>query len=276
MGRSNLTWYADRGLELDADVEQGEAVLRLAAVPLPVDGWKELRAGAELDRLDTLFKASIDVAGEPGQLQVVRVTLLDADPPQLQIDATWEELETGAIASFQASVPVVLPPDVPEAGGPRPAPTDEDDLDLEDDTTIEKLVESAPPIELKSQPVKAPSDKGLEALLKALAGDDDDLPQESGLEEPTADLHTAIDDDQILDENEEALSFLQLLVSGEHLELEDDASIDDLTSGFAPFLASDQRPAAKAAHMSSWLLDQPSVADLFIGDDDLAELLDKW
>jgi hypothetical protein len=28
--------------------------------------------------------------------------------------------------------------------------------------------------------------------------------------------------------------------------------------------------------LSEWLLDQESVADLFIGDDDLAEILEQW
>ena len=60
------------------------------------------------------------------------------------------------------------------------------------------------------------------------------------------------------------------------LELEDDAKLDALVGGTATILASRGGPEAQAARLSEWLLDQDSVADLYMADEDLAQLLEQW
>ena len=61
-----LNWTSDRGFELDLEATDGDISLRLGPVPVPADGTGTLRAGVELDRLEILFKALVDVGGAPG------------------------------------------------------------------------------------------------------------------------------------------------------------------------------------------------------------------
>lgn len=339
MGSGTLNWFPDRGFELDVEAADEDVAIRLQAVPVPADGTAELRKGVDLDRLDILFKASVEIQGEPAQLQDARIQLVSEGAGYaLELDARCEEVETGDIVPFKVTVPIALPSGIPESGGPRPVPTNEDDLDWEDETTLEQLVVNAPEAPIteegelppasgrgtsgKGGSGKSGSGKGLQALLKALAHldeDDDDLSAEAPLPDrtdpegdtgkgaggkgssaPKPSLAEALaaetsrsarnsrpgvlpplDDadegpDQSLGADGEARSLLDLLVEAENLELEEDAEIDGLVPGVTKILASPLPAEAKASKLSAWLLDQEQVADLFIGDDDLAEILERW
>ncbi len=303
MATSTLKWFADRGFELDVEVADEGVALRLVGVPIPVDGTTELRKGAELDRLDILFKASVEIEGEPAQLQDARVQLVtEGDHDALDIDARCEDVETGDVIPFKVRVDIAVPREAPAAGGPRPTPTNEDDLDWEDETTLENLVVNAPETTATEEPeTPAPeaapgSGKGLQALLEALARLDDDDTDEAGLDEgektdpkgkksgrptpapgpnvppePTPD-----EDDQSLGLEEEARGLLDLLVRQESLEIAEDADVADLVEGVAHILAATLSPEAKATRLSEWLLSREEVADLYIGDEDLAGLLERW
>src|SRR5690606_30899791 len=86
-----------------------------------------------------------DVHGEPGQLVEAHVRLVEEDGREhLELTARIEDVETGGLLSFRAHEPVRVPPGVPARGGPRPKPADEDELDWEDETTLEQLVVNAP------------------------------------------------------------------------------------------------------------------------------------
>ena len=67
-----------------------------------------------------------------------------------------------------------------------------------------------------------------------------------------------------------------MLVERDHLELEEDGEITALVEGTQGILALPFSAEVKATRFSEWLLSQPQVADLFIGDDDLAEILETW
>ncbi|MEQ1572439.1 MAG: hypothetical protein ABMA64_42860, partial [Myxococcota bacterium] len=82
--------------------------------------------------------------------------------------------------------------------------------------------------------------------------------------------------DQLLGEEGEAKGLLDILVNGDHLELEGDAEVESLVPGVAKILSLSLPSDAKATRLSTWLLDQEEVADLFIDDDDLAEILERW
>ena len=49
-----------------------------------------------------------------------------------------------------------------------------------------------------------------------------------------------------------------------------------LVEGVTRILALPLSPEAKATKLSAWLLEREEVADLFIGDEDLAGLLERW
>jgi hypothetical protein len=346
MGSATLHWYSDRGFELDLEAAEDDVAIRLAAVPVPADGTAELRSGVDLDRLDILFKAVVEINGEPAQLHDARVQLVEEEArPALSLDAKCEDAETGEIVPVRWTVQVQVPDGVPLRGGPRPVPTNEDDLDWEDETTLEQLVVNAPETpqlddddERLPPPSKAAAaGKGLQALLQALARVDDeetnpDTPTEDRLEpepdevelpekggkrkggtaakepkakaapkgkakagkarpepEPVEDLlpprpqgpqpemdAEASGPDQSLGADAEAKGLLDLLVEGGNLELEGDNEVDGLIPGVKKILSLPLAPEAKATRLSSWLLGQEEVADLFIGDDDLAEILERW
>lgn len=369
MRSGTLKWFADRGFELDVEAADEDVAIRLQAVPVPADGTAELRRGVDLDRLDILFKASVEIHGEPAQLQDARIQIVtERGKPALSFDATCEDVETGDLIPVKITVPIALPDGAPEKGGPRPVPTNEDDLDWEDETTLEQLVVNAPeaPIAEPKTPAggggAAPgSAKGLQALLKALARLDDDEDEAAEPEpepepvpeparkgrggkrktttetkpsrrtrakpaaepEPAPKAKTpkgskargakstppaaaparpprgrgmralsepievdALEDDgpadgpggdgtdQSLGADGEARSLLDLLVSGGNLAVEGDLA--GLVGGVAEILALPLPAESKALRLSNWLLKQDSVADLFIGDDDLAEILERW
>jgi hypothetical protein len=340
MGTCTLDWDADRGFELELDLTDGELSIRFATVPVNADGTAELERGVELDRLDILFKANVELQGDPAQLLDARIVLVrTGHEAVLQLDARCEDVETGQIIPFQGRVPVALPAGVPVAGGPRPVPTNEDDLDWDDETTLEQMVVNAPEtagrqrgdaeddvVDDDEAPAEPGRARGLQALLKALAeidGDSDtegdgDSDGEADAEEPEpapkaaaatrkapskapptkapaakapaakapagkAPATRAADaepereaGDQSLGAKGEARSLLDLLVNGDHLEVEDDTDLDELAAGVARLLARPGSAERKAERLSEWLLAQEGVADLYIGDDDLAELLEKW
>jgi len=292
-----LNWYSDRGFEVDLDVEVEVVALRMAGIPIPVDGTRELREKPiELDRLDVLFKAQADVDGEPGQVREATVQLLEQ---QLEVVARVEDVETGELLTVRAKVGFDMPTGVPESGGPRPMAQMEDELDWEDETTLEKLVVSAPPALPKredEQPEEAPADdsKGLQRLLAALADlDEDDMPTEAAaepelqttLEAPDPDNEPTLlnrppalgpQGDQTMSAEAEARGLVQLLVDRGDLELEHPSGVASLAAGVVPILALHASSEAKATTLSGWLLDQDVVADLYIGDEDLAAILEEW
>jgi hypothetical protein len=307
MATSTLKWFADRGFELDVEVADEGVALRLVGVPIPVDGITELRKGAELDRLDILFKASVEIEGEPAQLQDARVQLVtEGDHDALDIDARCEDVETGEVIPFKVRLDVSVPREAPAEGGPRPTPTNEDDLDWEDETTLENLVVNAPETTATEEPATPPPEaapgagKGLQALLEALARLDDDDTDESGGDDPAAGRTerptegrrpgrptpasapnvppdpTPDEEDQSLGQEEEARGLLDLLVRQESLEIEEGSDVADLVEGVALILAMTLSPEAKATRLSEWLLSREEVADLYIGDEDLAGLLERW
>jgi CheY-like chemotaxis protein len=75
---------------------------------------------------------------------------------------------------------------------------------------------------------------------------------------------------------EEALGFLKILVAREELEIEDGQRLESLAVGARDVLSLPISAERKAEALSTWLLDQPAVADLYIADDDLAEVLAEW
>jgi hypothetical protein len=314
MGNCTLDWHTDRGFELELELTDGELSIRFANVPVNADGTAELERGVDLDRLDILFKANVELQGDPAQLLDARIVLVRQGPSTLlQLDARCEDVETGSIIPFQGRVPVSLPSGVPVAGGPRPTPTNEDDLDWDDETTLEQLVVNAPEAtrtrltdaapaldeddESDEEPAPPAKARGLQALLQALSSLDEDEPSDEAEPEedapaparnrppskPTlAKLAEAPPDpereegDQSLGADGEARKLLDLLITGDNLEVEDDTDLDELATGVARILALPGSSERKATRLSEWLLQQEGVADLFIGDDDLAEILERW
>lgn len=297
MGSAQLRWTADRGFEVDVEVSDDEVALRLLAVPVPADGTLELEQGVDLDRLEILFKAVVEIQGESAQLQDARLRLIrDPDGTFLEIDARCEDVETGDTIPWMGKVEVDVPPGTPEKGGPKPMPTNEDDLDWDDETTLERLVVAGPETPVDPERTSRPRSKdgegshsGLQALLKALSSldDDEDMPSEI-TEEPSEELPKTTPapreevseepegDDQSMGAVGEARSLLELLINGDHLELEDDGDVGSLAEGVSEILGLPWSSERKAHRLSEWLLAQDGVADLFIGDDDLAEILERW
>ncbi|MBX2800948.1 MAG: hypothetical protein KTR31_24925 [Myxococcales bacterium] len=280
MGTSTLSWYADRGFELTAEVANKEVALRMDVVPIPADGTLELREGVELNSLDVLFKASVTIEGEPGQVLEAKVTLVDeSGKTLLRIDAQCEDVETGERVPFKGDLEVQVPEEAPEKDGPRPEPLDEDALDWDDETTLENLVVSESGTAPQA-PAEEKGSRGLKALLEALASLDDEeaSPSSSSAEAPAAlpAEPERSEGDQSMGAADEAKGLLELLLRAENLELEDGANLDGLVEGTVAVLALQLGPEAKASKLSSWLLDQDSVADLFIGDEDLAVILEQW
>ena len=75
---------------------------------------------------------------------------------------------------------------------------------------------------------------------------------------------------------EEAKSLLELLINRDELELEDDFEADVLAPGAARILAGRSGYEVMAQQLSEWLLEQEAVADLFVDDETLAQLLSEW
>ncbi|MFK7929849.1 MAG: hypothetical protein AB8H79_16770 [Myxococcota bacterium] len=136
-----MRWYPERGFELDLNGAVGEITFTLVSVPVPADGTDELRAGPlELDKLEILFKAQVDVGGAPGQLAEASIRFEPgANGEQVILTALVEDAESGETTPIEVSVDVTVPNDAPTVGGPRPKPADEADLDWDDDDTFEAM-----------------------------------------------------------------------------------------------------------------------------------------
>lgn len=295
-----LNWSRDRGFELDLDAEDDEVALRLSSVAVPADGTDELMAGVSLDRLEILFKAHVDVGGEPGQLVEAVVRMSDA--ATLVFSARIEDMDSGEMIDFQSTHTVRLPKGVPASGGPRPQAQTEDDLDWEDEHTLEKMIVSAPetasdvpkptPMDFDDDSDDAPAPKtpprGLQALLKALVEVDDPEAPMHAPTEPEVDIAAILgkaagkaaapvpQGNQVVTAESSARAFLDLLVDRDGLEIEEGHDLDELVAGAANILEQKGSPERKAHRLSEWLLAQPAVADLFIDDDDLADILSQW
>lgn len=294
----SLRWDPEQGFEFDLLAVRAHSAVRISAVPIPADGTLELRASPlELDRLEILFKAQVTIHGEPGQLMEAAVQVVpNGSGDAFSFDAKLEDVETGDILGFSVQIPVQIPSRVPEAGGPRKLPSEEDDLDWEDEATFERMlgepmdmplsagdtVENAPPPAQKSS-----ESKGLEALLKALSTVDEEAPpvaaSEDEVEEDRAWAEelppissTPETDDALMSSIEEAREFLKLLVGREDLEMEEGHSIGELVAGTADILQQPVGSARMASELSEWLLEQESVADLYIDDESLGEFLAEW
>lgn len=288
MDDAKLSWSPDRGFVLSVDTNRAPVVLRFKAMPLPADGTVELCSGVELDRIALMFKAEVEVAGEPGMLLGCTVKLVDPDKTSaLALSGEIEDTETGDVTPLELTLPVAIPKDAPKAGGPRPDNMDEDELDWQDETTLDEIVLPPPPKRpAGSGQSQEPGAKGYERLLAALAAmdDDDELELDDAPEAsesvvakpPPPPPPPADPDDQSLGADAEARGFLELLVRAESLELEEGASLDALLDGTKRILKARGTFESKAGQLSNWLLDQDSVADLYIGDEELASLLEQW
>ena len=277
-----LNWYSDRGFELDLESAGDEISVRLVGVPVPADGLGELRSGpVALHSLDILFKAQVDIEQGPGQFQDAAVQLAETDDAAVLIlSANIEDVETEEIIPYKIEAPVVVP-EAPEAGGPRPSATLEDELDWEDETTLERLVVAAPESTPGAAPPKRVQEGGLEALLKALANIDDEenagpISTEERPIEPEPEPEPEPDGDQTFSADQEARGLLELLIARDALELEENFALSALIPGVVPILAMQVAPMKMAEILSEWLLEQESVADLYVGDEDLAEILEQW
>jgi hypothetical protein len=286
-----LNWTSDRGFELELEAANDDISVRLGAMPVPADGKVELREGVELFRLEILFKALVDVSGAPGQLVEAHVQMVENDGALL-FTSKIEDVETGEILDFKAQLPLALEAGVPDSGGPRPSEGSEDDLDWDDETTLEKMILSAPELGLSAESVDmeeeaqpADDDKGLAALLKALISVDDPAGDVHAPTDPAVDIGAALKAaslspadpaDQQFSASQSARMLLDMLIAREGLEIEEDHTVDELVQGVVSVLESHRSPQAQASTMAEWLLDQPAVADLYMGDDDLAELLEQW
>jgi hypothetical protein len=302
---ATLRWDPEKGFDFDLMAIRSHCAVRISGVPIPADGTGELKGSLlDLDRLEILFKAQVTIHGEPGQLMEAAVQVVGSDPGvRLSLAAKLEDVETGDILDFTAEVPVCIPTGVPEAGGPRRLPAQEDDLDWEDEATFERML--GEPMDMPFRPDFAdelePEDesekptgenKGLEALLKALSSVDtiDEVVGENtdgdtnwgealpASEEPAPVPVAAASppEDGLMSAGEEARQFLDLLIGREDLELEEGFSVDTLVAGAANILQAPTNAARMAGTLSEWLLEQEAVADLYIDDDSLGELLSEW
>jgi hypothetical protein len=81
---------------------------------------------------------------------------------------------------------------------------------------------------------------------------------------------------QEIDDVAGAVRLLQYLADENLLELEDGAPLSELGAGVARILAAARNPVAAASRLSKWLLAQPQVAELYIDDGALEDLLARW
>lgn len=290
-GTATLTWTSDRGFDLDLTADLEDIQLRFAAVPVPADGTAELAAGVELNKLDILFKCQAAIDGVPAQLQDATVSL---NSGSLTLIAGLEDVENGLLYPLETEIPCSLPSGVPDSGGPRNTSPDEDDLDWGDETTFEQIAGDVPDVALLTEereidepdePADAPP-KGFAALLDALknldeTADEGEIPTEERTPVPRMAGQLLADggqlgSDHLMSATQEAKSFLELLEKREELELEEEHRVDELAKGAADILATPLSWDAKATALSEWLIEQPAVADLFIDDESLSELLAQW
>ncbi|MCB9690479.1 MAG: hypothetical protein H6736_01570 [Alphaproteobacteria bacterium] len=287
-GTATLSWSSDVGFELDLTADLEDIRLRFAAVPVPADGTAELAEGVELNKLDVLFKCQAVIDGAPAQLQDAKITVASG---KLRLDAHLEDVENGLLYPLETELDCPIPKGVPERGGVRNISPDEDELDWGDETTFEAIAGDVPDAALLTEEFDAddpsseeasesPGPTGLAALLAALKN----LPEEddaSDVPPPEDEPETfvpppAAPGDQKMTPIQEAVGFLEVLIGREELELEEDYEASDLASGVAHILQLPLGDAAKASRLSEWLLEQPEVADLFIDDESLAQIVAEW
>ncbi|MCB9678559.1 MAG: hypothetical protein H6737_25885 [Alphaproteobacteria bacterium] len=293
-GTATLTWFADRGFELELSADLEDIQLRFAALPVPADGTIELEKGVELNKLDMLFKCQAAIDGAPAQLQDATIAVRDG---KLHLAAGLEDVENGLLYPLEAEIPVRLPSGVPAAGGPRNQSPDEDDLDWGDETTFEAVAGDVPDAALLTEERDLDDDsdfgdepepdddepeekpRGLAALLQALKNlDDEDAEPVAPVTEevPMPPKASPPSGDQKMGPIAEAVSLLRLLIDREELEMEDDHEPEELGSGVASILATPMSFEKKASVLSEWLLEQPQVADLYVDDETLGEILSEW
>lgn len=286
-GTATLTWQSDVGFELDLTADLEDIRLRFAAVPIPADGTVELAAGVELNKLDILFKCQAVIDGAPAQLQDAKIAVAEG---RLKLDAHLEDVENGLLYPLEAELVCPMPTGVPEAGGARNMSPDEDDLDWGDETTFEAIAGELPDAALLTEEFDPDSDDssgeeeaptGLAALLAALKNIEDDeveeVPEEPGEADwtPPPSAPSAAGD-QKMSALQEAQSLVDILIGREELELEEGYTSDALAGGVADILKLPISDDGKATRLSEWLLDAPAVADLFIDDESLAQLVSEW
>ena len=66
------------------------------------------------------------------------------------------------------------------------------------------------------------------------------------------------------------------LVEAGALELTPGSTVEALAGGVAAFLDSEPDPTVYAQRLSSWLFEQPEVAELYASDEQLGALLASW
>ena len=265
---AEIRWNSVTGFEFDFASCHDDVVIQLLAIPLPADGTIELTGGTlELDRLEILFKARVDIDENPGQIREATAEVVnEKGGHKLVLVAQIEDVETGQVFPFTASLPVAIPNGAPKAGGPRPVLMAEDDLDWDDEATLERMVVDLPdnPTVTEQKPIEERPTGGIGALLDALSAiGDEDLINGDAVKKKA-------------DINGEATRFLNLLIEREDLELEPDRRVDELVEGVGAILYSGASELAMAVAISEWLLKQDAVADLYIDDDSLAALLAQW
>ncbi|MCO4743176.1 MAG: hypothetical protein KC912_00205 [Proteobacteria bacterium] len=282
---ARLGWTEKRGFELDLAANEDGVLVRMTGVPVAADGTDALTANAiELHRLEILFKADVDISGTPGQLQEATIQIRGS---KLAFTAKIEDAETGESQDFASETALQVAVGAPKAGGKIAASVEEEELDWEDENTLEQLFGDVMPMSTsevrKPKPEPGPAGGGFAALLKALAGADPDghhATQEVARPSPAPFQNDPLPDleppSPAFSVEQEAKSFLALLLEHEHLELVEGHTMDELVSGLAPLLAAGVGPVSKASALSNWFLEQDAVEELYIDDESLAGLLEAW
>lgn len=293
-GEVTLRWFADRGFDLDLVADLEDIQLRFAALPVPADGTDELAKGVELNKIDILFKCQAAIDGAPAQLQDATIRV---DNGKLYLEAGLEDVENGLLYPLEAELDCVMPRGAPASGGPRNVSPDEDDIDWGDETTFEVVAGDVPDAALLTEEAEMDdddfdtpepaADTGLAKLLAAMKNLDDaedledeseevDLPPDS-IPNPAPNApKPSAQGDQKMSAVDEAKFLLEMMVKRDELELEDDFEVDVLAEGAADILAGRMGYETMAQKLSAWLLEQDAVADLFIDDESLAQLLSEW
>ena len=156
----------------------------------------------------------------------------------------------------------------PKAAKPRPVPVDDLDEDEDDESDEAPLTDESEEIEVPAKPAAKTSGKpAAKTPVKVAPKPEPTPPTKPPMQPVPAGL---------LDEAGEARSFLQMLVDEGHLELSEEGQVDELVPGTTRRLASRGSAEDKAEQLSKWLLSQDAVDELYIDDDELAELIEKW
>ncbi len=137
------------------------------------------------------------------------------------------------------------------------------------DVTVEKHPDAVP----GGGPTAAPAG-GLADLLASLLGPGGGRGGRAAL-----DLDGDEDDEDADGEPEDsegAGALLALLEEHHHIELGPEVDRDALVLGIRAILATEDRPRAKAQSLADWLIEQPGVEELYIGDEDLSRILAAW